>query len=150
MDRAFCPTRGGTGERGGGVSSNEQDQLRFRCFISKTEDPLLFHIFGSLPSELRQKMLKRVLRKTPVEAFGMGINDIPPELRDAISNWAIKATHQERMQAKKTEVKALDVKTANLPPDSGAASEGPANDEPPEFLKNGLGVFGGDYEGFTS
>lgn len=142
------------------MSGGDKDSVRIRSFISKTEDPFLFHVFDTMPLGLRAKLLKRVLRATPLEAFGLSVNDLPPELRSEISHGAAKEKHQERMAAKESKPKAsaavtalqatesVSVAAATPPPEPAPTSTQPADDETPLFLLNGVGAFGSSYEGY--
>ena len=95
--------------------------------------------------------MKRILRATPLEDFGINIDDLPPEVMRGISNGPPKDKRQERSPAPAKESKAKAsavVEIVSPGPKSDTIFEQAANDEPPEFLKNGLGVFDGNYEGF--
>lgn len=139
------------------MSGDDRD-VRFRCFISETEDPLLYYIFAGKPVGLRQKMLKRILRNTPVSAFGIKVESLPPGLRELVSRGdgatESEAPRDEATKKKEGSTPAASVLENNEPPnktnllEEKAEAQPEADDGLPEFLRHNRGVLDGDYSGF--
>lgn len=124
--------------------------VRIRTVISESEDPVLHFFFAKIPSRDRAKVLKRIIRHTPLSAFGLGVEELPTHLRamcrmpNATTSVLAEVSTAPQISKQKSATTKVEVT------DETKSIASDREDEPtglglPAFLQGAdeLGIFGG-------